>query len=100
MSSPRPPPAALTFEESKCAWIRARAIASFIATSFPVTAGLGGVVVPIRVTRPGAGTVDPVHIWHAQAWLLLIPPAADGAALWSRGALDCHGRRAVGEAAV
>src|SRR5215212_6494565 len=32
MSSPGPPPAAPTFEASKCAWIMARAVASFIET--------------------------------------------------------------------
>src|SRR3954470_4937767 len=35
MSSPGPPPPAPTFEASKCAWIMARAIDSFIATFFP-----------------------------------------------------------------
>src|SRR3954452_6758238 len=35
MPSPGPPPAADTFEASKCAWITARAVASFIRNSFP-----------------------------------------------------------------
>src|SRR5215203_4734122 len=44
MSSAGPPPAAPTFEASKCAWIMARAVASFIETLLP---GRGRV--------PGAG---------------------------------------------
>src|SRR5215218_7459912 len=35
MLSPGPPPAAPTFEASKCAWIMARAVASFIETLLP-----------------------------------------------------------------
>src|SRR5215218_3636884 len=35
MSSPGAPPAAPTFEASKCAWIMARAVASFIDNVLP-----------------------------------------------------------------
>src|SRR5215211_2680375 len=44
MSSPGPPPAAPTFEASKCAWIMARAVASFIEN-----------LPPGRGLAPGAG---------------------------------------------
>src|SRR4051812_13089038 len=41
MSSPGAPPGAPTFEASKCAWIMARAVSSFIETSFPDAASPG-----------------------------------------------------------
>src|SRR5688572_3260386 len=58
MSSPGPPPAAPTFEASKCAWIMARAVASFIETLLaPASGGARaccGPPVPAMEGRPVA----------------------------------------------
>src|SRR5215210_3543122 len=60
MSSPGPPPAAPTFEASKCAWIMARAVASFIEN-----------LLPGRGLVPGAGCRAAAH--------MVLAPASGGA---------------------
>src|SRR5215204_3243060 len=58
MSSPGPPPAAPTFEASKCAWIMARAVASFIETLLPgrgVVLGAGRRAAAQMVLAPASG---------------------------------------------
>src|SRR5829696_9972368 len=60
MSSPGPPPAAPTFEASKCAWIMARAVASFIEN-----------LLPGRSSVPDAGCRVAAH--------MVLAPASGGA---------------------
>ena len=58
MSSPGPPPAAPTFEASKCAWIMARAVASFIETLLPgrgLVLGAGRRAAAQMVLAPASG---------------------------------------------
>src|SRR4051812_32462505 len=58
MSSPDPPPAAPTFEASKCAWIIARAVASFIENLLPgrgLVPGAGCRAAAQMVLAPASG---------------------------------------------
>src|SRR5215203_4647887 len=76
MSSPGPPPAAPTFEASKCAWIMARAVASFIENPLP---GCGPV--------PGVG--------RRAAAQMVLAPASGGARACCRPLAPAMERREV-----
>src|SRR5215211_7251496 len=76
MSSLGPPPAAPTFEASKCAWIMSRAVASFIETLLaPASGGARadrGLPAPAMEGRPVARVPGLAEAVHAE-----VPVGAD-----------------------